>query len=411
MRVLWSIPVRGEGLSSSRGDLVRARHLIAALRQVGHEVHVVEAREQVIADMSVSAYRRMIRDVVPGRAAYILRDIGRWIQGRAHGRRVAREARAHASQLIVETHVNFSDSGALAARAASLPLVLDDCSPSAEEEAFGTGLPLLSKLLLKRQVKVASTIVVSSEALRSRLVAEGLPLERLAVVPNGVDLGAVRVGEREQARARLGVGERCVFGFVGSFQPWHCVELLVDAAANLAKDYPIHLLLVGDGPGRESAVDAAKRAGLTNHMTSTGAVSYSEVHSLLSACDVGVLPGTNDYGQPMKLLDYGAAGLPSVAPDLPPVREVVRDGVDALLFRAGDSIALQSALARMAADRGLRRQLGARARERVPTGASWSDRACALISCMESSRNEFPGTEVIDEPNSKLKLACGQRLS
>jgi glycosyltransferase involved in cell wall biosynthesis len=81
----------------------------------------------------------------------------------------------------------------------------------------------------------------------------------------------------------------------------------------------------------------------------------------------------------MKLMDYAAAGLPAVAPDLAPVREVVEDGVTGLLFAPDDVRALSLVLARLIRDTAVRRAMGARAR-RVAEEGSWRARALQLVS-------------------------------
>jgi glycosyltransferase involved in cell wall biosynthesis len=282
--------------------------------------------------------------------------------------------------------VNYATSGEVAAKLTGLPLILDDCSPPAEEEAFGVGVPGLARAIFRRQAAAASLAVVPSQALRSRLVADGVPREKLVVVPNGIVPGMFDPASREDVRARLGVvGDRCVIGFVGSYQPWHRMDLLIEAARELALAHPLHLLLVGDGPGLRPALAAAEQAGLSDRITSTGAIPSSDVAALLGAMDIGVLPGTSDYMHPMKLLDYAAAGLPSVAPDLAPVREVLGHERHGLLFVPGDPASLKSALARLASDAVLRRRLGRCARAQIAAGASWEDRGRALSAYIDAA--------------------------
>jgi glycosyltransferase involved in cell wall biosynthesis len=288
------------------------------------------------------------------------------------------------ADVLVETQVHGVPSGARAARRAGIPLVLDDVSPPGEERVLGGGLPGLAERAFRRESAVARALVVSSEGLRRDLAAEGVPEERLAVVPNGVDLAAHQGRDRRAARRSLGVEGRLVVGYAGSFQPWHRVEMLVVAVAELAEAHAVHLLLVGDGPGREEALAAAERAGLAGRVTAPGRVPPERVPGLLAACDVGALPGTNDYGQPMKLLEYAAAGLAVVAPDRPPVREVVTAGRTALLFPPGDGHALAAALRRLSADPGLREDLGQRARREVAGPAGWSVRAEELAAVLRA---------------------------
>ena len=261
-----------------------------------------------------------------------------------------------------------------------MPLILDDCSPSSEEVALGAGLPSLAHRILRQQTQEASVVVAPSRSVRDRLVEEGVPPDKVRIVPNGVDLAAFDGVDRAAARKRLGLANRCVFGFVGSFLPWHRVKLLVEALARVVRDHAVHLVLVGEGPELEGALAASRHLGVASCITAVGAVSPSEVPELTSSFDVGVLPGTLDYGNPMKLVEYAAAGLPSVGPDLASVREVLQDGVTGLLFPPGDVNALAIALSRLATDGTLRKSLGERAREQVAAGASWTIRARILVS-------------------------------
>jgi glycosyltransferase involved in cell wall biosynthesis len=381
MKITWSLPVRGESLDSTRGDVVRARQLIEALQAAGHEVRVVEDVARPGASLKVAGYRRVVQHLLPRRVALVLRDVGRWLHGRAHGRWVASVAREQRADLLIETQVHLAGSGSVAARATGLPLILDDCSPTLEDAVWGVGLPVLARRVLLRQAQAATAVVAVSGTLRQRLIQEGVPASKLRMVPNGVDRTSYRAVDRETSRSRLAVTGRCLVGFVGSFQPWHQVELLVEAVVRMRQGHPVHLLLVGDGMERESVLEVSRRLGVSERVTAVGAVPLPRVPEMISACDVGVVPGSNDYGCPMKLFEYAAAGLPSIAPDLPPIREILEDGVTGILFPPGDVEALSAALARLAADPELRRRLGAAACDQVAAGASWGERARLLLEC------------------------------
>jgi glycosyltransferase involved in cell wall biosynthesis len=377
MTIVWSLPVRGERLGSSRGDMVRAKHLITALRVDGHDVHVVASADRVLDNLAVTSYRRCLRGVLPSRLGAALRDVGRVVQGLLHGVRLAWVVRRTGAHLIVETQVAHAASGAVASRLTGVPLVLDDCSPSAEELAFGGGVRSLAHATLRLQARTARHVVAVSAAVRERLVEEGVPRAKLRLVPNGVFIEAFARRSNDGARARS--ADRCVVGFVGSFQPWHRVDLLLDAMTIVPANLAWQLVLVGQGPALAPVIDTAHARGLAARVTALGAVPAERVPALLAQFDLGVLPGTNDYGHPMKLLEYAAAGLPSVAPDLEPVREVVDHGVTGLLFPQGDVRALGDAIARLAGDPPLRARMGQSARERVIAHSAWSGRARDLI--------------------------------
>jgi glycosyltransferase involved in cell wall biosynthesis len=301
VRILWSLPVRGERLTSSRGDLVRARYLIEAMRSDGHEVIVVEDAAHGHTHAAVATYRTWLRSSLPRRLSLILRDIGRGVHGCLHGVHVASRARAARADLIIETQVAYTVSGALAAHLTGIPLVLDDCSPSSEECGLGSGLPALARGVLTLQARSAQCVVAVSPALAEMLAAEGVPRQKIAYVPNGIRVDAFTRVVRDGWRTDHGLDERCVVGFVGSFQPWHRVELLIDALAALPAACPIHVVLAGEGPGLVTVLEAASKRRVNARVTAIGAVPPDAIPALLAACDIGVLPHSNPYGDPMKL--------------------------------------------------------------------------------------------------------------
>jgi glycosyltransferase involved in cell wall biosynthesis len=86
--------------------------------------------------------------------------------------------------------------------------------------------------------------------------------------------------------------------------------------------------------------------------------------NLLAKAHVVCLPSYRE-GMPKSLLEAAAAGRAVVTSDVPGCRDAVRHGENGLLVPAGDVEALAAALARVIADPALRRQLGARGRERA----------------------------------------------
>lgn len=382
MKITWSVPVFSEGLGSGRGDLVRALSLIEALRIDGHRVCVVEARNRVGAGVEESLYRSAVTRLLPERGRLVLRDAAWWWRSRDHGARVARAAREQGAEVLVETQVHGVVSGPVATRATGLPLVLDDVSPPGEVRRLGAGLPWLSRRVFRRQREAASLLVAPSGRIRKLMVDGASPPPDVAVIPNGVDLASHRRADREGERRRLGLDDELVVGFVGSFQPWHQASVLVRAFADLEASPPPRLLLVGDGPGRKPALTLARTVGVRERIQAPGRVSPGRVPAVLAACDVGVLPGTNAYGHPMKILEYAAAGLPIVAPDVPPVREMVGDGSSAVLFEPGDAAALGRALTRLAEEPALRRRLGEAARARIARGSTWRDQGKRLARAL-----------------------------
>jgi glycosyltransferase involved in cell wall biosynthesis len=83
---------------------------------------------------------------------------------------------------------------------------------------------------------------------------------------------------------------------------------------------------------------------------------------------------------PLKLFEYMAAGRPIIVSDLPVLREVVHDGVDALMCEPENTTAWEEALGRLARDADLRARLGREARAEFLRRHTWTARARAALS-------------------------------
>jgi glycosyltransferase involved in cell wall biosynthesis len=113
-------------------------------------------------------------------------------------------------------------------------------------------------------------------------------------------------------------------------------------------------------------------------------VPNREVPAWFAAFDVAVLPAPNHvhharYASPLKLFEYMAAGAAIVASDLPAIRDVLRDGENALLVAPGDPAALAAGLSRALGDPALAARLGACAR-RDAGRYTWTRRARAALA-------------------------------
>jgi glycosyltransferase involved in cell wall biosynthesis len=145
------------------------------------------------------------------------------------------------------------------------------------------------------------------------------------------------------------------------------VTLVRAFARVVAREPQAHLLLVGAAP------DPAQLARVQGEIAAQGLVAHvswlgarDDVPAILAQCAVGVL-GSRSEGLPLALLEYGAAGLATVATHVGQCAEVLDGGRCGTLVPAGDPAALGDALHALLADADARRALGARLGERVRT--------------------------------------------
>ncbi len=210
-------------------------------------------------------------------------------------------------------------------------------------------------------VRGADLVACGTEHVAQQVRRMGVTEEHILVTPTGADLDAF-AGSREprRIRQRLGLDDRFVIGWVGSFRRFHALEVAVAAAAQLEG---VTLLLVGDGPDRPRIEKMADDAGVT--LVTTGTVPHADIPDLLAAMDVALVLGAQHHVfhySPLKLAEYLAAGLPVVVPDVPQIASRLVDEADAMIIPLGDVESLARALVRVRDEPALRGRLSSGAR-------------------------------------------------
>jgi glycogen synthase len=204
------------------------------------------------------------------------------------------------------------------------------------------------------------------------------------VVANGVDTGvfdpaSVKVSADLRRQWRL-EGKR-VIAYVGTFQPYEGLDLLVQAMRAIrASAANAHLLIVGGSAGESTAMEQAlqervESLSLAPHVTFTGRVPHAMVKSAYAIADIVVCPRlltrTTALTTPLKPLEAMAMGRALVISDVPGMRELVREGETGVTFPAGDVDGLAATCLRLLADPALRRALGQRAHAWVVEHRQW----------------------------------------
>ena len=133
---------------------------------------------------------------------------------------------------------------------------------------------------------------------------------RIRVVPNGIDISRFRDASGV-LRAELGIpDDTLLVGHVGRFVPVKNHPHLVEVARVWARQGDaVRLVLVGDGPERESVATLVTRARLDGVVTFIGA--RDDIPEVMAALDVLVLPSHYE-GAPITLVEAQASGVPSV---------------------------------------------------------------------------------------------------
>lgn len=324
------------------GNAVDIREDIDGLEALGQEVafHSYE-----MAPLEVPSAVRATKQRLPAAIWDSVRDAALLQKDRRFRARLADDARLAASDLVLEYWSPTSFGGSHLARTLGVPHVLENPDPITDELRASSSSILAPRLraLEGKRRRYADAVIVMAQGMGDYLVREwGVDPARVHWLPQGVNTELFRPadpGDVARVRDELGSDARLI-GFVGSLADYQRVDVLVEAARRLkAQRDDTKLVLVGGSLERAQALGAEDVAVVVPH------VDYERVPSYIAAFDVAVLPDSNWYGSPVKVLEYAAVGAPVIAPDIGPVRDLVGGEHEAVLVPPSDPSALAAAIA------------------------------------------------------------------
>lgn len=219
-----------------------------------------------------------------------------------------------------------------------------------------------------RALREADSFIVHTERSRAMLLLEGVPAERICLLPPGVDVDLFTPGVGDRVALGLAQDEFVVL-FVGWLLPRKGIDFLLQAL-RLWRDKGgprIRLLIAGAGPGEERVRDLIQRLQLDDVCIMVGSRTYEEMPALFRCADLFVLPSIaaptwqEQFG--MALLEAMACGVPVLSTWSGSIPEMV--GEAGTLCQPNDFVALQADMARLAEDASLRHELGEHGLERV----------------------------------------------
>jgi len=180
-------------------------------------------------------------------------------------------------------------------------------------------------------------IVTNSSGVREFYVEHGIPAEKFAIIPNGIDL-FVASGplSREQLLTELELpSDARLIGTVGRLWPQKRYKDLIWAAELLksARD-DTHFLIVGDGPQRDTLTRFRDDIKIGDRVHFLG--ERTDVNELLPLLDCFWL-GSGYEGQSNAIMEAMSAGIPVVASDIPGNRDLVLPDETGYLVPIGDA--------------------------------------------------------------------------
>jgi glycosyltransferase involved in cell wall biosynthesis len=207
-------------------------------------------------------------------------------------------------------------------------------------------------------------IIIPSESMREILVRDYGLEDRYTVIPTGTNLEPFLQADGKALRKEKGWQRDTVIISVGRLAPEKNWETLLRAFAKVhAQRRSLRLVLIGDGPARESLELLASELGIAERVTFVGAVPFEEIPSYLKAADVFCFASITET-QGVVTIEAMAAGLPTVAVDGSGTRDIVEHGKQGFLVE-NDSDALAKGISKLLSDPQRLKRFGANALKRA----------------------------------------------
>lgn len=243
---------------------------------------------------------------------------------------------------VLEFYTYASDIGYRISSLQKIPLLLVYDSPVLEEYIFFYGNKwFFKKNILKRELKTllaSNSITVYSNAVKAYLNKLTGKQPNISIHQN-VDFTRFDFIEKQFNTSSIKIG------FIGSFLKWHRIDLLIEAFTKLKKEnYQVELFLVGYGMEYDMVKSMVAQSPYKSQIHVTGFMDGKQLVDIKKQLHIGVMPGSNWYGAPNKIFEYGAAKMAVVAPNTPTIVDLFEDEKEILIFKQDDVNQLYSKL-------------------------------------------------------------------
>ncbi len=232
-------------------------------------------------------------------------------------------------------------------------------------------------------LRTSNLVCVVSQPLRFCVMDRQVPSERIIVTPNSVNPNqlVIDVDSRSGIRRRLRIGnDSVVIGFVGSLRRWHGIEFLAQAIPRIvAKNPKCVFLIVGTGELEGELRRSIQENNSLDSVRFTGGVPYQDVPQYIVAMDIGLMPDSNEWGSPMKILEYMLQGKAVVAPKLGPIEEILQNGKTGILFDRLNLDEFVSAILELLESEEFRKAIGCNAQDYVLSERTWTANAEKVV--------------------------------
>lgn len=222
----------------------------------------------------------------------------------------------------------------------------------------------------KKLLKAADRIIAVCRFVKEDIAKYGIDKAKIEVIHNGVDTEFFKPSKKT-FKEKYADKFDTLFVFLGRLIPQKGLPYLIDAMAEVAKEYPkTGLLIVGKGKEKSKLERRVRRLALDKNVIFPGFIPEEQLPHVYSSADVYVLPSLWEV-LPISLLEASACGAPLLASDAGGNPEVIENGVNGFIFKRGDTKALAQKMRTLIGDPKMRRKMGRESRRMAMKKFDW----------------------------------------
>lgn len=301
--------------------------------------------------------------------------------------------------LIYDRYAYFSFAMAWLSKKYMVPLILEVNTTCHDDDVRKIHFRWLAQKIERYIFRRSTLIVVVSTYLKNKIILHyGIPKDKILVTPNAVDPtkftfeNEPKQNHDKIQQARDFAKEHYVIGFAGIFVPWHGLDFLLEIYFELLDDIPagtkLGLLLVGDGPSRQSIENKLASKGLHDSIFITGKVNHSSMKYFINCFDVAIMPDSNPFGSPMKIFEYMVMEKAVIAPAYAPITEIIEHQKNGYLFEPKNKEACKALIKYAVAHPGVSKTIGINAKQKILHSHTWQINVQHILSRLQHLTND-----------------------
>jgi glycosyltransferase involved in cell wall biosynthesis len=263
--------------------------------------------------------------------------------------------------------------------------------PAGALTPFGRSLTLKRAYdaLVGRELARSATVCVAiTEQERGDFAAYGIPPERMAVIPNGIDpaqyVGAGEPHAERHIRERLNIGAAPYIFFLGRLNAIKGPDLLLEAFSRISSRFPeLHLVFAGPDGGLQAALtESARQGALEGKIHFPGYLANPDKGAALRAATLLAIPSRRE-AMSIVVLEAGICGTPALFTDTCGLEEIAALGAGTMVEVS--AAALAAGLAGLLADAPAMRAAAGRLETLVREKYLWEMQAARYVALYEQT--------------------------